>query len=422
MAENIALPPVELVPIEKLKVDGQNPNVMNERQISALADSIRRYGFIVPIVTNEELLIADGEQRVAAAKLAGMAQVSVIRLPVKDVDRRLLRQVLNKLRGEHEPLADAREFDRIVAEGREDDLKYLLQLSDGKLGKSLSLLLREYEEEDYVPDLFPQTTIQPGDLFALGTHRLICGDCRDPECVKTLVNSGKINLVITDPPYNVEYASKNRFLASVGRANRIKEQYDSDDLEDPDEELLRPAFKNVVPYLAEYNSIYVFYGGWFMAELQCALHAIGARRTIHILVWCKDRPVLGRTDYNYQHELIAYTWVGKHKFYGKNQSSVWQFEKPLVNAVHPTMKPVAMLRKPITNSSQKGGNVLDMFGGSGATLIACEQTRRNCYMIEIDPKYCQVIINRWEAYTKQKAVKMTRNVQTEGFEQAQTHN
>ena len=279
-------------------------------------------------------------------------------------------------------------------------------MSDHNIGRYLWQLKNDgFAEENYLPDYLPKTTIQTGQLYRLGTHLLLCGDATKKEHISKLLNKTKVNLVLTDPPYNVRYGDKDDFLGPVGRGNRIPFGYDSDNLQDPDKDLLRPAFTNTKEYLASYNSIYVFYGGFFLAWLDSALRSVGAK-TIHILIWRKNSPVLGRTDYLYQHELIAYTWIGRHRFYGKNQTSVWDYEKPRVNTIHPTMKPIAMLRKAIVNSSRKGERVLDMFGGSGSTLIASEQTGRRCYMMELDPRYCQVIINRWEAYTNAKAEKL----------------
>jgi len=401
----IVIPPQTLENINHLRVDGDNPNRMTDRQHASLKSSIEKYGFIVPIITNKDLLIADGEQRWFVAKDIGMQQVPVIKLPVEDVDRRLLRQVLNKLRGEHELIADAYEFERIIQQGHEDDLKHLLDLSDGQIGKYLNMATTTYIEEEYIPDYLPKTDIKTGDMYVLGNHRLMCGDATNPKHVRHLIGDTKITLILTDPPYNVRYGDKDEFLGPVGRGNRIPFGYESDDFKNPDADLLRPALTNIAPHLASHNAIYVFYGGMFLPWLDAALRSIGAK-TIHILVWRKNTPILGRSDYRYQHELIAYTWIGRHRFYGKNQTSVWDYDKPRVNAIHPTMKPVMMLRKAITNSTRKGMYVVDVFGGSGSTLIACEQTGRHCYMMEIDPRYCQVIIDRWQAYTDEEAVCM----------------
>jgi len=202
---DVKIPERELVNLSELKTDSENPNRMTPQQHARLMTSIQKYGFIVPIITNKDLLIADGEQRWTVAKSLNMSEVPVIRLPVADVDRRLLRQVLNKLRGEHDLTADALEFEKIIEAGRTDDLKHLLDLSDNGLEKYLREI-REVKEEDFdVPEIDKiQTDIQRGDIIVLGNHRLMCGDSTNKQDVEQLMNGKKADMVFTDPPYNVE--------------------------------------------------------------------------------------------------------------------------------------------------------------------------------------------------------------------------
>jgi hypothetical protein len=203
----IRIPTVETVPISTLKTDSENPNKMSRQQLDRLKKSIQTFGFIVPIVTNKDLLIADGEQRWVCAYELGMKEVSVIRLPVEDVDRRLLRQVLNKLRGEHELTADALEFEKIIGLGKEDDLKYLLDLNDSKLERYLREI-HPLNPEDYeIPEIDKiQTDIKRGDIFSLGVHRLICGDATSSEDTSSLMNGQKASVYLTDSPYGVSYS------------------------------------------------------------------------------------------------------------------------------------------------------------------------------------------------------------------------
>lgn len=195
---SIVIPEAELVDVGKLKVDGENPNVMTEKQLARLKTSIQRYGFIVPIITNRDLLVADGEQRLTAARELKLAQVPVVRLDVEDVDRRLLRQVLNKLRGEHDLIADAYEFEKIISAGREEDLKRFLDLSDAQLERYLV----EIHEPKRVPPPKPleevETDIEVGDRFKLGESELFCGDC--VEAMKTLQDA-TVDMVMFSPPY-----------------------------------------------------------------------------------------------------------------------------------------------------------------------------------------------------------------------------
>jgi DNA modification methylase len=405
----IAIPQAQTLNVADLKTDGKNPNRMSKEQHERLATSIKKYGFIVPIITNKDLLIADGEQRWTVAKSLGMKQVSVIRLPVEEVDRKLLRQVLNKLRGEHELLLDAEEFDSIIELGGKDDLQHLLNLSDSDLEQYLREL-NPTAEDKFEPQSLDEveTGISKGDIIQLGTHRLICGDITEPLTLERLIGDNKIDCVFTDPPYNCNYSSKNEFLNNYDKGNRIQKPIENDNIDI--EPLLLQTWTNIKPFMADYNAVYI-------CGVSSSLHNLfdtlaKADYFIHqVLVWEKNNIVLGRQDYENQHEFIVYGWFGKHKFYGRNQRSVWHIDKPNKSDLHPTMKPLPLVMKAVLNSSQPNSNVLDMFGGSGSTLIVCEDTGRNCYMSEIDPRYCEIICQRWEKYTGQKRKKVKENDQ-----------
>ena len=202
--ESVTIPTPRLVATSSLRADGKNPNRMTREQLDRLKASIKKFGFIVPIITNKDLVIADGEQRWIVANELAMPQVLIIDLPVEEVDRHLLRQVMNKLRGEHDLLLDAEEFESIIEAGREDDLKFLLNLTDGKLEKYLQELHPPKDETYEIPAIDTITTdIEKGDIIKLGKHYLMCGDSTKKEDVYALT-SGKKNFVLTDPPYNVE--------------------------------------------------------------------------------------------------------------------------------------------------------------------------------------------------------------------------
>ncbi len=401
----VSIPPVEQVPIESLKTDGQNPNRMTPRQLQRLRESILQFGFIVPVITNKDLLIADGEQRFTAGRELKMPRIPVIRLPVEDVDRRLLRQVLNKLKGEHEFLADALEYERIILAGKETDLKELLDLSTSELQRYMQML--HPQNEDEIPPL-RETDIKLGDIFQLGDHKLICGDAGNEAHLDSLLDQERIQLVLTDPPYNVDYVSKNLAFISMGKAtNAIQRAYANDNVADL-KAFTHDWLANTVKHLADKNAIYIFFG---YAHLHTLLDAMEATKVTlgQLLVWVKNTFVLGRSDYFPQHEHIVYVWHGTHKYYGHRgieTTTVWLAKKPSQSQEHPTSKPVELLKKAIYNSSLDNENVLDLFGGSGSTLIACEQTNRHCFTLEIMPSYCQVIIDRWERLTNKKAQKL----------------
>jgi len=401
----ISIPDRELVNINELKTDQDNPNRMTKEQHERLATSIQKYGFIVPIITNKDLLIADGEQRLTVAKSLQMTTVPIIRLPVEDVDRRLLRQVLNKLRGEHDLTADALEFEKIISLGREDDLKHLLDLSDNGLEKYLREI-REVKDENYeVPEIDKiETNIKRGDIIQLGKHRLYCGDATCKEDVEKLMDDNKANMLMTDPPYGVDYQSKEEYLRTIDKGTYTHGRYANDEIDNYNSFTVK--WLSNLP-LTDYNTTYIWCNGWHLKEIMVASESEGIILN-HPLIWVKNTVVLARTDYYPKHEICLYGWKGKHRFYGKRRANVLEFNKPNRSLSHPTMKPVEMIAELLLDGCQQNEAVLDLFGGSGSTLIACEQTCRTCYMMEIDPRYCQVIVDRWQKYTGQKAEKILR--------------
>jgi DNA modification methylase len=399
----ITVPPVTFVPVESLRVDGQNPNRMTEKQTDALCESINKYGFIVPIITNKDLLVADGEQRLQAAQKLSMKSVPIIRLNISDVDRRILRQVLNKLRGEHELLADAREFDLIVKAGQEDDLKNLLLLKDAEIERYLREI-REPKEETYeILEIEKiQTDIKRGDVYQLGAHRLMCGDATNKEDIQKLFNLAKADMVFNDPPYGIDYIPEERPIGGRARSVTKLGGITADKHgEFNQEDWLRhlPLYCKGAFYICASTNIY---SPLWKHSLEIT------KREPTVIVWNKNNHSIGRRDYHRKHEFIFYNWF-KDKYWSGTRSEVdvWNCDRENpTEYIHPTQKPVELIVRAIINSCPKNGITADLFGGSGSTLIACEQTGRICFMMEIDPRYCQVIINRWEKYTGKKAVKL----------------
>lgn len=242
-----------------------------------------------------------------------------------------------------------------------------------------------------------QTAINLGDRFALGPHRLLCGDATDPGLVSTLIGNDRIKLILTDVPYGVDVVrSKKGFIKSTADHKDIANDHFQSDAEFAafTDQWLAP----VKAKLAPKNCFYIFNSDKMMFPMRDALVKAGFRLS-QLLVWVKTGAVIGRLDYLPQHELIAYGWYGRHEFLKSKDKSVLISPKPQKNDLHPTMKPVALLRKLILNSSRRNDIVYDPFGGSGSTLIACEHTQRRCFMIELDPHYCRVILERWEQQT-----------------------
>ena len=256
--------------------------------------------------------------------------------------------------------------------------------------------------EDEVPNAEDvETKVKKGDIWQLGDHRLMCGDSTVITDVEKLMNGNKADMVFTDPPYNVDYEGKTE------EALKIKNDHFKSD-EEAAENLWYPAFSNLKIVSHPHASFYMTMpqGGTHMMMMMMMMSKAGWQ-VKHELIWKKQSIVLNRADYNYQHEPILFGWNEKHIFYGKGKyknTSVWEFNRPTKSKEHPTMKPVELISEALLNSSKENDLILDLFGGSGSTLIACEQLKRKCFMMELDEHYCDVIITRWENLTGKKAV------------------
>lgn len=262
------------------------------------------------------------------------------------------------------------------------------------------------EEEDHV-----DTICQEGDVWQLGEHRLMCGDSTKAEDVARLMDGEKAQLVITDPPYNVAIGSKNKALNEIQKSGRITEDIIGDKGmtdEEIGEKIWAPAFKNLCDFATDDCAIYVSMpqGGTHMMMMMMMSRYWQVK---HELIWLKNAPTfsMGRLNYDYKHEPIVYGWKKKHNWYAKeSKQSILCFDKPKKCDLHPTMKPIALWAELICNSSQEGMIVSDFFGGSGTTIVACEQLHRKARLMELDPHYCDIIIARWEKLTGQKAIKL----------------
>jgi DNA modification methylase len=253
------------------------------------------------------------------------------------------------------------------------------------------------------PETKPGFSISSGDVFLLGNHRLACGSTSDHALLGRLLDSAKIDLILTDPPYGVAYvSSKMGVTDGVSNPKEILNDHEQSDAE------YRAFTKDwllaVRPHLAKKNAAYIFNSDKMVFALREGMLEAGFKFA-QLLIWVKDHAVLGRMDYLPQHELIAYGWYGTHAFQRSKAKSVLAFPKPGKSPHHPTQKPIGLLRELILNSSKPNDAVFDGFLGGGSTLLACEQTRRRCYGVEIDTEHCLTIIRRWEALTGQKAVK-----------------
>lgn len=395
----VDIPRTENVAVELLATDGKNPNKMAPEQLEALKKNIQKFGFIIPIVTNEDLLVADGEHRLTAARALGMEAVPVVRLPLKEVDRRTLRQVLNKLKGSHDPGLDIEEYRAILAaDGNFEEFAALM----GRDEAEFSNILKKVDfiaktEDDAVPDV-QEDFVKPGELWYLGKHRLLCGDSTKVEDVLFLMGGELASLLVTDPPWNVAYgSSKNPQWKQRSIIN--------DDLGEEFGAFCDKFSKLMVGACKPGAAAYVFMSAQEWPVIDRSLREAGLHWSSTI-IWVKHSLIISRKDYHTQYEPMWYGWKDGsrlHPLLDRTQSDVWNCKKPNNSELHPTMKPVELIERAILNSSVDGELVLDPFGGSGSTLIAAEKANRRCAMIELDPHYCSVIVRRWEEFTGLKA-------------------
>lgn len=238
-----------------------------------------------------------------------------------------------------------------------------------------------------------------GDIFKLGEHRLACGNSSNEMLVGELMGSAKVRMVLTDPPYGVAYV-ENKAHLSIAKDKIIKN--DENQTEEQYAEFTQSWIEPIKKHLDSYNTFYIFNSDMMMCALRKGMKLSGIYYS-QMLIWIKNSIVLGRKDYLPQHEVIAYGWFGRHKLEGGKAKTLLFHPKPAKSKLHPTMKPVGLLRKFILNSVKVGEIVYDPFGGSGSTLIACEHAKRKCYMVELDTEYCDTIIARWEKLTGNKA-------------------
>lgn len=391
---------VEYWPLSKIKPYPRNAKLHPPEQIEQIKRSIQEFGFNDPIgIWNGE--IVEGHGRYIAAEELGIDTVPVIRLDgLTDEQRRAYALAHNKLTMNSD-------FDLGLLNLELDDITDIdmsLFGFDFGEGEPIEVTEDDFEAE---PPVEPKT--KRGDIYQLGDHRLMCGDATSSDDVQLLMGGAQADMVFTDPPYGVSIGDKNKTLNSVQKAGRCCENIENDTLsEEALYEMLKTAFINVKAACADDAVYYVTSPQGGSLGLMMMMMRDAGLPVRHVLMWRKNSATfsIGRLDYDYQHEPIFYTWAEKHHNYrgGRCRTTVWDFDKPRKCDLHPTMKPIELVANAILDGSRGGDIVLDVFGGSGSTLIAAEQTNRKCYMMELDPKYVDVIIDRWESYTGKKAV------------------
>lgn len=377
---------MKLVPIQELVPYINNARTHYPAQITKLRSSLREFGFVNPIIVDRDYSVIAGHGRLIAAKEEGFSEV-----PCVFVDYLTEAQKKAYIIADNRYAEDAgwdEELLRLEIEslqGMEFNVE-LLGFDPAELNKLLTND-DDIQEDDFDVDaeLQKPALTKSGDVWLMGNHRLICGDSTKPETYKALMDGKKANLVVTDPPYNVNYEGSAGKIKNDNMGNEAFYTF------------LFDAFKNMEEVMAQDASIYVFHADTEGLNFRKAFSDAGFYLS-GTCIWKKQSLVLGRSPYQWQHEPVLFGWKkkGKHIWYSdRKQSTIWEFDKPKKNGEHPTMKPIALIANPITNSSMTGCIVLDPFGGSGSTLIACEQTDRICHIIELDEKFCDVIVKRY---------------------------
>jgi len=394
------------IPLEQLTPDPHNAKDHPAWQIEQIKNSIEQFGNLDPIgVWGEDNLIVEGHGRYEALKQLGYQEAECIRLDwLTEEERTAYALAHNKLTMNSGFIPDALDMN-LDAIGEIDMSQFGFEIPEEEEPTEIT--------EDEVPEK-AETRCKLGDLWQLGSHRLICGDSTDSAVIDRLMDGVKADMVFTDPPYNVAVGSKNKILNEQDGGCRNETEIAGDKgMTDAEigEQLWKPAFQNMADHAKDDCSIYVTMpqGGTHMMMMMMMM-ADACWQVKHELMWLKNQPTfsMGRLDYDYKHEPIMYGWKKTHNFYGKGKftKSVWEIDKPRESKLHPTMKPIELIANALENNTKENDCVLDVFGGSGSTLIACEQLNRTCYMCELDPHYCDVIIQRWENLTGGKGVRI----------------
>lgn len=378
---------LQLVPIEKLVPYANNARTHSPEQIKKLRSSLREFGFINPVIIDRDYGVIAGHGRILAAQEEGIEKIPCVfadhlteaqKKAYIIADNRMAMDAgwdEEMLRVEIEAL-QAADFDPLLTGFDEKELADLFKSEEDKV---------KDDDFDLSAALEKAAFVERGDVWIVGRHRLMCGDATSAEDVARLMDGKKANLIVTDPPYGVSFKSSSGL--TIQNDSIKNEEFYS---------FLLSAFKNMADNLEKGGAAYVFHAdteglNFRRAFTDAGFHLAGC------CIWVKDSLVLGRSDYQWQHEPILYGFLqnGKHPWYSdRKQTTIWNFAKPKRNANHPTSKPLDLLSYPIGNSSQPNAIVVDTFGGSGSTMMACEQANRICFMMELDEKYASVILRR----------------------------
>ena len=394
---------IERWPIAKLVPYARNARTHSEEQVAQIAASIVEFGFANPILAGSDGVIVAGHGRLAAAQKLGLESVPVVVLDhLTPTQRRALIIADNRI-AENAGWDDAMlriELQSLQEDGFNIDITGFDPDALAEIMAGEETMVEGNTDEDAVPDLNETPISRAGDVWLLGAHRLLCGDSTDATSYAVLMADEKAAMVFTDPPYGVNYAN-----SAKDKMRGTHRPILNDNLGEDFEPFLQTALTPMLAYCA--GATYIAMSSSELDTLQSAFRAAGGKWSTFI-IWAKNTFTLGRADYQRQYEPILYGWPEgqTHHWCGdRDQGDVWHIKKPQKNDLHPTMKPVELVERAIRNSSRPGDIVLDPFGGSGTTLIAAEKSGRKARLIELDPKYVDVIVRRWEDFTGQTAIR-----------------
>jgi len=392
---------IELKKVDELIPYGKNARLHSEAQVAQIAASIIEFGFTNPVLIDGEKGIIAGHGRLMAAKKLGLKEVPVVVLDhLSETQKKAYIIADNKL-------AENAGWDEEILASELADLKNedfnldLIGFEDQELEKIFANLYEKENEQETeeIPEPEEKPISKSGDVWILGKHKLICGDSTDQKTYQALLGDELTDMLFTDPPYNVDYGNT---MKDKARGNNKKIL--NDNLGENFEKFLFDFCKNALEVTK--GACYVCMSSSELHTLQKAFTDAGGKWSTFI-IWAKNHFTLGRSDYQRQYEPILYGWKQSNYHYwcgDRNQGDVWYYNKPHKSDLHPTMKPVELCKRAILNSSKTDDIILDCFGGSGSTLIASEQTNRRCRMIELDPKYVDVIVKRWQNLTGVNAI------------------
>lgn len=406
-------PELRVIPVQDLKPAAYNPRKKlkpGDSEYEKIKKSIEEFGFADALVVNKDMTIIGGHQRLTVAMELGYTEVPCTVVDIDKTREKALNIALNKITGAWDEALLAELLKDIEASGLSPMMTGFEPPEMEQLFNKVALREVSEDEFDVESELKKPTISKLGDLWHLGRHRVICGDSTGEETYKVLMEGVKANVVVTDPPYNVDVEEN---------AGKIM----NDNMADQDfYKFLLAAYTRMHENLADDGSIYVFHADTEGLNFRKAFKDAGFYLS-GCCIWKKNALVLGRSPYQWQHEPCLFGWKanGKHEWYSdRKQTTIWEYDRPKASKDHPTMKPVQLMAYPIRNSSMTNGIVLDPFLGSGSTLVACEETDRVCRGVELDPKFVDVIVKRYIELKEGKAddVYLIRDGQKLTFEEA----